>query len=243
MPSASPTDVCLPTRAEIDGALRDLAAPIAQYDWLVQEVRMRDVSADPGFQRRYNHFWRVRKNAAWRASYYALLERAKSEPIGFETALRALHQRTGTIEASFASKLVATLDPTQPVLDAFVLKYFGLRLPYPYQDDRIGRTVNVYRSVQRGVDRIVRSDVMPEIRTAFTERYPGTRLSDAKMVDFVLWQVRPKAEPHSKDGDVLTRVGVDDASARLGDLLARVERGEGFLLVDGDRPVARLVKP
>ena len=31
---------------------------------------------------------------------------------------------------------------------------------------------------------------MPVIRDAFARQYPDTRLSDTKMVDFVLWQIR-----------------------------------------------------
>lgn len=97
-----------------------------------------------------------------------------------------MHERTGRIEASFSSKLVATLDPDKPVIDAFVLKFFGLRLPYPYQDDRIGKTIDVYERVSAGIDAIVRSDAMPLVRAAFAERYPYATLSDVKMVDFVL---------------------------------------------------------
>lgn len=187
--------VRLPTPAEIDAALADLEKPLAQYLWLTEQVRLRDVANDREFQRRYDRFWRVRKGAAWRASYFDLMERAKRTGTDFETTLRAMHARTGTVEASFSSKLVATLDPTRPVLDAFVLKYFGLRLPYAYQDDRLGRTVVVYRRVADGIARIVGSEIMPSIRQAFAERYPGARPSDEKMVDFVLWRVRPSARP------------------------------------------------
>lgn len=133
---------------------------------------------------------RVRRNAAWRSTYYDLLARAKAEPLDFEVALRALHDATYRIEASFASKLVATLDPSRPVLDALLLRYLDLRLPYPYQHDRIGRTLDVYRRVTDGIQAIVRSDAMPTIRAAFAQRYPHADLSDAKMVDFVLWRTR-----------------------------------------------------
>ena len=42
----------------------------------------------------------------------------------------------------------------------------------------------------KGLARIVQSDAMPVIRDAFARQYPDTRLSDTKMVDFVLWQIR-----------------------------------------------------
>jgi hypothetical protein len=36
--------------------------------------------------------------------------------------LRALYIATGRVEASFASKVAASVDPGKPVIDAFVLK-------------------------------------------------------------------------------------------------------------------------
>ena len=107
--------VRIPTDAEIQPAVSQLAQPNAQYAWLVQRVREIDVRTDAAFQRRYNHVWRVRKNAAWREAYDDLLERSKASELDYASTLRTLHERTGTVEASFTSKLLATLDPTRPV--------------------------------------------------------------------------------------------------------------------------------
>lgn len=41
-------------------------------------VRETDVSSDADFQRFYNHFYRVRRNAEWQSSYYAIMEREKA---------------------------------------------------------------------------------------------------------------------------------------------------------------------
>ena len=111
----------IPRPDEIALSLDELAKPIRQYAWIVAEVHRRDVSSDAELQRRFNHFWRVRKNAAWRSAFYDLFEASKADGIDFQAALRRLHDRTGTVEASFSSKLVATLDPGRPVIDAFVL--------------------------------------------------------------------------------------------------------------------------
>jgi hypothetical protein len=40
-----------------------------------------------------------------------------------------LHRTTGRCEASFASKLSATIGPTMPVIDSVVLRNLNLRLP------------------------------------------------------------------------------------------------------------------
>lgn len=246
MPNAktSPQPVAprIPTRHEIRSAVADLERPIRDYLWLIEQVRGRDVRTDPDFQRRYNHFWRVRKGATWRAAYYDLLERAKTTDTDFEAALRAIHERTGRIEASFCSKLVATLDPDRPVVDAFVLRFFGLRLPYAYQDDRIARTIDVYRRVAAGVHAIVRSEAMPEIRAAFAGRYPDASLSDVKMVDFVLWRIReerPESAGRARAAPV-SRLPVGEAERRLRELVRRSANGEAFVVTDGDADLAWL---
>ena len=74
--------------------------------------------------------------------------------------------------------------------DSLIQKLFRLRLPYPCHSDRLGRTNEVYREVEKGLARIVQSDAMPVIREAFARQYPEAGLSDTKMVDFVLWQIR-----------------------------------------------------
>lgn len=240
--SQQPAAPRIPTAREIRGAANDLDRPIRDYLWLVDQVRKRDVRTDRDFQRRYNHFWRVRKGATWRAAYYDLLERAKRTGTDFEAALRAMHERTGRIEASFCSKLVATLDPDRPVVDAFVLHFFGLRLPYPYQDDRIGRTVEVYRRVAAGVDAIVRCEAMPEIRAAFEGRYPNAPLGDVKKVDFVLWRIReerPESAGRAR-ASAVSRLPVGDAEMRFRELVMRTANGEAFVLTDGDADLAWL---
>lgn len=62
--------------------------------------------------------------------------RAKREQLQFDSVLDLLHQATNRYEASFASKLFATLNPSAPVIDSVVLKNLGLRLPYATTPDR-----------------------------------------------------------------------------------------------------------
>jgi hypothetical protein len=69
------------------------------------------------------------------------MESAKVTGIEFPEALREISRRTGRIEASFSSKLVATLSPTKPVIDRFVLENFELKLPRWGLHDRESRII------------------------------------------------------------------------------------------------------
>src|SRR5579863_9467755 len=118
-----------PSTVEIQKALERLADGLGRYQWLQAEVLKCNATTDREFQRRFTAFYRVRRNSEWRREFFALMEMAKSGGIEFSEALRAIHRSTGRIEASFASKMVATLDPSKPVIDKFVLRCFKLRLP------------------------------------------------------------------------------------------------------------------
>lgn len=85
------------------------------YAGIQRTVRETDVSSDADFQRFYNRFYRVRRNAEWQLSYYAIMEREKANPsTAFGDVLREMHELTGNVEASFTSKMIATLRPDKP---------------------------------------------------------------------------------------------------------------------------------
>lgn len=65
--------------------------------------------------------------AAWLRVFFEVLRDHKRSALAFSDALCMLEGST----ASFASKLVATIDANQPVIDSVVLRNVGLRLPLP----------------------------------------------------------------------------------------------------------------
>jgi len=113
----------------IQHALENLEPGLRQYEWLQANVLQRNVATDVVFQTKFDAFYRVRRASNWRKVYFELLERAKTTRIDFATALQAIQHSTNRMEASFASKLVAMIHPSQPVIDKFVLQRFDLGLP------------------------------------------------------------------------------------------------------------------
>lgn len=178
------------TEGDIDAAVGRIADGLRKYVWIQSEVRRRDVSRDATFQTRFNGFYRVRRDAEWRGKYFRLMEDAKAAGADFARVLATLHGATGRFEASFASKLVATLDPDQPVIDRFVLDNFGLRLPYAYTRQRHEGILKVHAELCRRYAALSRSDVGRLMCAKVEARYPGSGISDTKKIDLVLWQHR-----------------------------------------------------
>lgn len=175
---------------DIQKALGRLDDGVKRYQWLQANVLTCNVSTHRDFQRRFDAFYRVRRGAEWRAAFFNLMEDSKGNGIDFAQALRSLNGSTGRLEASFASKLVATLDPSTPVIDKFVLDNFDLRLPYWGAADREERTIEVYQQLCLKCCGLMTSPIGVMIRTMFDSKYPGTNVTDLKKIDLVLWQNR-----------------------------------------------------
>jgi hypothetical protein len=179
------------TKDEIQTALGQLERGVERYLWLQRHVRLCDVSTNEDFQRSFSSFYRVRRSSQWRSAFFTLLESAKAKTIDFPEALKEINRRTGRVEASFASKLVATLDTSMPVVDKFVLAHFDLRLPRWGLADRELKTIDLYRGLCDRYGTVIQSPTGKRIRELFDGRYPCSEVSELKKIDLVLWQIRP----------------------------------------------------
>lgn len=178
------------TPAAVDGALSRVEPGLTKYRQIQTRLAVADVVSDRDFQRAFNAFYRVRRPAPWQSVFYELLGREKTQRRGFAPVLHELHDRLGQHEASFASKLVASVDPTRPVLDAFVLKNTSLALPARTHPDRLPEIVRTYEAVGRWYDDCRTSAEGRRALRAFDERFPDNGLTELKKLDLILWQIR-----------------------------------------------------
>jgi hypothetical protein len=179
------------TPDKIQTALNRLETGLDRYLWLQCRVRSCDVDKDVEFQRCFSGFYRVRRDSRWRSEYFGLLESSKVKGIDFPEALKEINRLTGRIEASFASKLVATLDPSKPVIDKFVMQHFELRLPRWGSSDREAKTMDLYYDLCDKYHTFIQSPTGKMIQELFESRYPNPDISELKKIDLVLWQIRP----------------------------------------------------
>jgi hypothetical protein len=185
-------------QAGVDNALPRISSGLRKYCWLQSAFKETDVAQNREFQTRFNGFYRVRRNADWQREFYNILQNEKSQPSAFAAVLRAIQRATGRIEASFASKLVATIDPDKPVIDSIVLKNLGFRLP-TYGDvfARTTRIVELYDRLTRVFLDYLRTEIGLYLTKRFDESYPNLELTGVKKPDLVLWQTR--SSPESDD--------------------------------------------
>lgn len=145
---------------------------------------------DPILRRSYNGFYRVRRGPLWQSAYFDLMHQTQKRGYGFSEVFTALHRTTGRYEASFASKLVATLDTSQPVIDSVVLKNLGCKLPTATSTQRLQNIVALYSDLQQNVQSFLSSVEGRALVGQFKASFPHHTVSDEKAVDLVLWQMR-----------------------------------------------------
>jgi hypothetical protein len=183
-------------KVAIDQALPRVAEGLRKYCALQATLATTDVAHDRGYQTAFNAFYRVRRGAAWRSAFFALLQQEKSRRQPFAKVLRALHAATGRVEASFASKLAATVDPDKPVIDSFVLKNVGLRLPPPGAIDvRLKKVEELHERLGSEYAEFLDAETGRYLVERFEASYPARPVTRVKMLDLVLWQTRQIAAP------------------------------------------------
>ena len=96
------------------------------------------------FQRTFNSFYRVRRNAEWQSVYYDLFEEVKDSRPTFEYIIRALFKATGNIEASFYSKMLATINTDMPIWDRYVVQNLCLELKGKTKEAQLDCAIELY---------------------------------------------------------------------------------------------------
>lgn len=179
------------TSEQLAGALPKVQPGLKKY-WVIQQKVKLDTSGftDPDLRRSYNGFYRVRRGEPWQSIYFDLMQQAQIKGYGFSQVLRELHKSTGRFEASFASKMAATLDTTQPVIDSVVLKNLACKLPSASAPDRMQKIESLHRELRESFQSFLAKAEGKNLVVSFKAAYPTFTISEEKMVDLVLWQMR-----------------------------------------------------
>ena len=172
-----------------DQFARNLA--LDKYQIILHRVNEIDVSKDSGFQKTFNAFYRIRRNAEWRGNYYRIFECAKREKFSFEKVIVELYSETGNVEASFSSKMIATINPNKPIWDQYVLHNLGLKLIGRTPQERIKNAVEIYGQINNWFNDYLQTDEAYRNIEEFNRWFPSyIWISDVKKIDYLLWSKR-----------------------------------------------------
>ena len=162
-----------------------------KYNYIKDNLYKCDVSKDAEFQTKFNAFYRVRRDDRWRKVFYTYFESIKNKKdITFEEIVSYMHRKTGSIEASFCSKLLSTINPDMPIWDQFVLSNLDLKVKGSTKKEKLKDTIRVYNQiVEIENNKLKEKDIQKSIKE-FKEYFPEYKLSDIKILDYILWNSR-----------------------------------------------------
>lgn len=162
-----------------------------KYEQIVKNFKNTNVATDKIFQKKFNGFYRVRRNVEWQKVYYAIMERGKTQTLSFERVLYELYNATGRVEASFASKLIHTLNNDMPIWDKFVLQNLGLKMPVCKGEKKIQKSIFLYQKIVNWYEQVLTTIEINQKITEFDGIFPEYKwFSETKKIDFLLWQIR-----------------------------------------------------
>lgn len=163
---------------------------LPEYEYIMKNVCQTDVSGNADFQRKFNHFYKIRRNQEWRRKYYQIFEKNKAEKdeVTFENILCNIYVFTDTIEASFASKMLATLNPDKPIWDSRVLNFLGLKPTGKSDSNRQDSTIEIYGKIEEWYRKYLSTAEAEENIRIFDEMLPGySWISNVKKIDYIIW--------------------------------------------------------
>lgn len=176
---------------KVEKALVNLDDGLTKYTRLMDWFHQVDVSKDADFQRAYNHFYRMRqRKPEFYQDYYEFMQSNKKRAVTFSDILLHFYNKFDRVEASFSSKMLATLNPDKPVWDEFVLQNLKIKKPAQYSKDRVEQTIDIYSKIESWYIDFLRSETAKVMLMLFDARYPNVEITNVKKIDLILWQIR-----------------------------------------------------
>ncbi len=162
------------------------AIGLTDYCWIRRNL---DKCATDEFRARYSSFFRLRREESWKGKYFRYLGNARREGCDFASTLQYLYGLEGKVEASFASKLVAVIDPSKPIWDSIVLRYFGLAPKATTPTAKLDEALGLYAELQKRYAELLASESGLNAIAVFNKTFPeyAAEVSDIKKLDCFIW--------------------------------------------------------
>lgn len=174
---------------------KKLATGLERYKEIMALYKCSDnIAKDELFQRKFKSFYRMgKKPPEYYKVYFRTLEQLRQgKELSMRQILETLYRVEHRKEFSFASKMLATHDPTLPVWDSKVRKqinqHSSLHLKQLFKS--IDECVEAYAHMVKWYKAFMRSEEAHRIIREFDDRFPGQKIKAIKKVDLVLWQTR-----------------------------------------------------
>jgi len=180
--------------SSVQSALINIKPGLEKYQYIMGMLHKSDLSKDIEFQMKYKGFYRVRRNDEFCQIYFEYMEQHKKDIVAFDDVISHIYKETNRYEASFSSKLLATINPDMPVWDSLVLEQLSSTASLYSKKGRLPKTIFLYKEIVSWYANFLETQNADDIICIFDELYPDSNLTSVKKIDFVLWGLGKEAK-------------------------------------------------
>lgn len=177
--------------------LRSIGSALQKYEKIENVFRKTNVADDEKFQRLFNGFYITSPlSKTWYKNFYDYFERVKNDEPTFERAIRDLYNINGQtrVDASFCSKLIATINPDRPIIDQYIMWQMGYNTKMVNSlggEEKICYYIDAYAEIEKQYIEHIKDAAVAAAIAEFDSAYSGYQwLSPIKKLDFILWSNR-----------------------------------------------------
>lgn len=169
------------------------------YLFLKKRFSENNVNEDYLFQFLFRSFYRL-DNAGltddFKSKYFELLQIHRSDKsIDIPALVKILYEfktlkNVNSIQFSFVSKMVNTIDDSMPIYDSEVARMFEFRVPYTYKDtyQRINKYMEFYAKLSKQYNEFIAKSSLKTALSCLNSNLNGiSSLSENKKIDFLVW--------------------------------------------------------
>lgn len=164
---------------------------LSRYAYIMQTVDKVNVEFDRDFQKAFNGFYKVRlPDTSYYKGFYQVFEHSKiiRDNLTYGMILDGLYPITGRVEASFASKILATLNINQPIWDSRVLKYLDVELSGKTDEEKLDSAKMLYSEIEKLYNKYMRTEEAKKNIAVFDNLLPDYAwISNVKKIDYMMW--------------------------------------------------------
>ena len=180
-------------KVQIFTKIHQRTSSVAKYPTIMQMYREEGCLSD-AFQREYKTFYRLNTVGLTDEQKQRYFELMSNRAIRLEVILNELYKlptrkNTHSIQFSFATKLLHTLDVNQPIYDSNVGTMFNLKVVGNTKEQKIRSCLEIYNFLKSTYRSMLSDGKVRSLISAFREEfgYDENDISDTKVLDFLIW--------------------------------------------------------
>ena len=102
-----------------------------------------------------------------------------------------LYKYTGNIEPSFSSKMLATIIPSKPIWDQYVVQKLNMKLGGKSKEEKLENAIVLYDNIEKWYEDYLLTSNARECIETFDQLLPDYKhISNIKKIDSILWSIR-----------------------------------------------------